>query len=124
MESHRAAFSLAASPFAFIRENEKTGVDMLWLGSWIVLIGFWCYALRLGVFDNRWLSLVFVSLWAIAKFGFPLLGIEGPIYFISFAAILTVIMIFIDLYRSNIGRRNPPKSPLNEIPSAEQEPKN
>jgi len=88
---------------------------MLWLGSWIVLIGFWFYALRLAVRDSRWLSLGFIALWLAAKFGFVQLGIEGPIYFISFAALLTVIMIFIDLYRSKMGMRNPQKNPLDEI---------
>lgn len=88
---------------------------MLWLGSWIVLIGFWFYVLRLAVLDSRWLSLGFISLWVTARFGFVQLGIEGPIYFISFAAILTVIMIFIDLYRSNIGMRNRRNNPLDEI---------
>ncbi len=93
---------------------------MLWLGSWIVFIGFWFYTVRLALFDSRWLSLGFIILWAIARPGFPLLGIEGPIYFISFAAMLTAIMIFIDLYRSNMGLRNPPKNPLDEICLAEK----
>jgi len=88
---------------------------MLWLGSWIVLIGFWFYALRLAVFDSHWLSLGFITLWVLARFGFPQLDIEGPIYFISFAAILTAIMIFIDLYRNHMGMRNPPKNLLDEI---------
>jgi len=94
---------------------------MLWLGSWIVLLSFWFYVLRLALLDSRWLSLGFITLWAIARFSFPQLGIEGPIYFISFAAMLTAIMIFIDLYRSNMGLRNPPKNPLDELSSAEQE---
>ncbi|PCI82156.1 MAG: hypothetical protein COB20_00685 [SAR86 cluster bacterium] len=93
---------------------------MLWLGSWIVFIGFWFYTLRLALLDSRGLSLGFITLWAIARFGFLQLGIEGPIYFISFAAILTAVMIFIDLYRSNMGRRNPPKNPLDEISLVEQ----
>ncbi len=88
---------------------------MLWLGSWIVLISFWFYALRLAAQDSPWLSLGFITLWVVAKFGFPQLGIEGPIYFISFAAILTAIMVFIDLYRSNMGLRNSSKNPLDEI---------
>ena len=96
---------------------------MLWLGSWIVLIGFWFYAVRIALLDSRSLSLGFITLWIIARFGFPQLGIEGPIYFISFAAMLTAIMIFIDLYRSNMGSRNPQKNPLDEISLAEQEPK-
>jgi hypothetical protein len=94
---------------------------MLWLGSWIVFIGFWFYALRLALLDSRWLSLGFIVLWAIARLALPQLGIEGPIYFISFAAMLTVILIFIDLYRSKLGLRNPPKNPLDELSSAEQE---
>jgi hypothetical protein len=94
---------------------------MLWIGSWIVLIGFWFYALRIALLDSRPLSLSFITLWVIARFGFPLLGIEGPIYFISFAAALTATLIFIDLYRSNRGLRNPPKNPLDELSLAKQE---
>ena len=96
---------------------------MLWLGSWIVFIGFWFYAVRIALLDSRSLSLGFVTLWFIAQFGFPQLGVEGSIYFISFAAMLTAIMIFIDIYRSNMGSRNPQKNPLDENSLAEHEPK-
>ena len=57
---------------------------MLCLGSWIALLGFWFYALRLARHDSNYLSLPFISLWFVARFGIPQLGIEGPIYFISF----------------------------------------
>lgn len=88
---------------------------MLWLGSWIVLLGFWFYVLRLAGRDSIYLALAFIILWGIARFGFSQLGLEGPIYFISYSALLTIIMIFIDLYRQNMGLRNPPTNPLEEL---------
>ena len=86
---------------------------MLWIGSWIVLIAFWLYTLRLAMLDSLGLALFFASLWCIARLATPQLGPEGSIYFVSFTALLTVIMIFIDLYRDKMGLRNPLQSPLN-----------
>ncbi|GJM14619.1 MAG: hypothetical protein DHS20C12_30220 [Pseudohongiella sp.] len=88
---------------------------MLWLGSWIVLFSFWFYVIRLALLDGLSLSLFFGCLWCIARFAFPQLGIEGAIYFVSFSALLTSAMIFIDLYRHSMGIRNPQQSPLDEI---------
>lgn len=79
---------------------------MLWLGSWIVFFTFWFYVLRLARLDGYILPLVFVALWCAARFGLPTLGIEGSIYFVSFAALLTAVMIFIDLYRDKMGLRD------------------
>jgi len=84
---------------------------MLWLGSWIVFFGFWFYAVRLGMLDSRWLAFGFVILWICARIGLTQLGSVGSIYFVSFAAMLTAIMCFIDLYRSRMGLRNPQKEP-------------
>ena len=88
---------------------------MLWLGSWIVFIGFWVYALKLAILDSRWLAATFISAWIVARVGFAELGIEGPIYFISFTALLTGVMIFIDLYRHNMGLRKSSQSPVDSI---------
>lgn len=93
---------------------------MLWLGSWIVLLSFWFYVIRLALFDGITLSLYFVCAWCIARFGFPQLGIEGPIYFVSFSALLTSAMIFIDLYRHSMGMRNPQESPLDQIEAVDK----
>ena len=90
---------------------------MLWLGSWIVFIAFWFYTLRLARLDSLSLGIGCAALGTIARFGFPSLGTEGPIYFISFTALLTLIMITIDLYRDKMGLRSPQKSPLDSTES-------
>lgn len=71
-----------------------------------MFFAFWFYVLRLARLDGYILPLVFVALWGAARFGLPSLGIEGSIYFISFAALLTALMIFIDLYRDRMGLRD------------------
>lgn len=83
---------------------------MLWLGSWIVFFAFWFYALRLARLDGYPLAILFIALWCSARFGLPSIGVEGSIYFISFAALLTALMSLIDLYRDKMGLRNKPKS--------------
>lgn len=88
---------------------------MLFAASWIVPIVFWFYVIRLVRFGGRKLPALFAFIWLLGYFGFPRIGIEGGLYFISFEALLTVVMIFVGLYQHQMGKRLPKLSPLEEI---------
>ena len=79
---------------------------MIYVGSWVALIAFWFFAVRLTVKDGIKLTAPFFVLWIAAYFLFPLLGLSGGLYFISFEAVLTLILIFTDQYRSAAKSRN------------------
>ena len=88
---------------------------MLWLFYWIALFAFLLYASRIARRDGLRLPLIFISIWLLGYFGFPLLGIYGNFYFIALQALLSLVMIFIDLYRENSNTRKPPKIPLSSV---------
>ncbi|PCJ28012.1 MAG: hypothetical protein COA96_02290 [SAR86 cluster bacterium] len=88
---------------------------MLFFGDWLTFAGFWFYLFRIFRLDGKKVPLVFACLWAVGYFGLPTIGIEGAIYFISYKAVLTLALMFIDLYRMNMGKRNPPDNPLKDV---------
>ena len=87
---------------------------MLFVANWIVPIVFWFYVIRLVRFGGRTLPALFAFIWLLGYFGFPQIGIEGGLYFISFEALLAVVLIFIDLYRHQMGKQTPKQNPLEE----------
>ena len=88
---------------------------MLFAANWIIPIVFWIYAIRLLQVGGRKLSALFAVTWLLGYFGFPLIGIEGLLYFISFEALLTVALIFITLYLKQMSIRTPIQDPLKEL---------
>jgi len=87
---------------------------MLFAANWIVPLVFWFYVIRLLLNSGRKLPAVFAVIWLLGYFGFPFIGIEGGLYFISFEALLAVVLIFIDLYRHQMGKQTPKQNPLEE----------
>lgn len=67
------------------------------MGS-IALVAFWVFAIRLWAVDGPKIPLIFIGLWLLGLFGFPVLGLSG--FFMSFEAILAVILILIERYKS------------------------
>ena len=88
---------------------------MLFAANWIIPIVFWFYVIRLLRNGRRKLPAVFAAIWLLGYFGFPLIGIEGGLYFISFEALLVVVLIFITIYQHQMGKRTPIENPLEEI---------
>ncbi len=88
---------------------------MLFISDWLTLVLFWLLIARLYRSVKARTVLVFVSLWFGGYFATSLLGIEGPIYFISYKALLCIDLLFIDLYLRKMGKRIPPENPFDEI---------
>ena len=88
---------------------------MLFLASWLTLLVFWLFLLRLFRAGGKKTAAAFVILWFGGYFGFPLLGIEGALYFLSYKALLCLALQFIDIYLTNAGKRTPQENPLNNI---------
>ena len=88
---------------------------MLFAANWIIPIVFWLYAFRLLQIGGPKLPALFAVTWLLGYFGFPLIGIEGPLYFISYEALLSVVLIFIYLYKCQISNRAPVQDPLKEL---------
>ena len=80
---------------------------MLLLGNWIVLIVFWLTLFRLTRVIGYKLPSCFASLWIIAYFGLPALGLYGGLYFLTFESILAVILILLHVYKTQINTKNP-----------------
>lgn len=88
---------------------------MLFISDWFTFLAFWALVVQLFRLDKRKTVTIFVMLWAGAYFGFPLIGIAGAFYFISFKALLCLAMMFIELYLRNVNKGHPRKNPLNKI---------
>lgn len=88
---------------------------MLFLADWAAFIAFWFYIIRIARLDGARLPIIFVSLWLLAYLGFPYIGIEGVLYFTAFEALLTLVLIFVDLYRNNSNARRPRENPLEDL---------
>ena len=85
---------------------------MLFIAHWLVIIVFWFFIIRLLRLDGAVLPSCFAVLWIAGYFLFPLLGIEGGLYFISYGALLTLFLIYVDLTRKHLGWRNKTADPL------------
>ena len=67
----------------------------------IVLIAFWGAVIRLWVADDAKIPLVFIGLWLLGFFGFPML--HWNVYvFLAYEAILAVILIVIERYKETV----------------------
>ena len=78
---------------------------MLIVAYWLVLIVFWFYIVRLLRKDGYKLPTAMTILWLLGFFGFPLIGLEGGLLFISYGAVLSLILIYVDLFRWRMGLR-------------------
>ena len=85
---------------------------MLFVAHWLVIIVFWFFIYRLVKLDGIKLPATFAIFWTAGYFLFPLLGLEGGLYFISYGSILALILIYIDLTRAKLGLRNKAPNPL------------
>ncbi|HYT58763.1 MAG TPA: hypothetical protein VEL06_01245 [Haliangiales bacterium] len=65
----------------------------------IALIAFWGAAIRLWMLDEPKIALVFVALWVVGFFGFPMLHWPGT-FFLAYECILAVILLIIERYKS------------------------
>lgn len=65
----------------------------------IALIAFWGVAIRLWIVDGPKIPLVFIALWALGVFIFPVLHWPGYV-FLVFDCILAVILLIIERYKS------------------------
>lgn len=88
---------------------------MLFLADWLTLLVFWLFVLRLFRSGGTKTAAAFVILWFSGYFGFPLLGIEGALYFLSYKALLCLALQFMDLYLTNMSKRRPQENPLTKI---------
>jgi hypothetical protein len=66
---------------------------------WIVLIAFWGSIYRLWAIDEVKISLVFIFLWLIGFFGFPMLNLNSYV-FLAYEAIMAAILVIIERYKS------------------------
>lgn len=69
-----------------------------------VPIIFWYFVLRMWARYGPGMPLVFVGLWVVAMFGFPLLHLPGLASSLSVIG-LAIAMVLIDKYRSPIPLR-------------------
>lgn len=67
----------------------------------VALIAFWGVAIRLWIVDGPKIPLVFIALWALGFFIFPVLHWPGYV-FLVFDCILAVILLIIERYKSTI----------------------
>jgi hypothetical protein len=65
----------------------------------IALGAFWVVAIRLWIVDGAKIPLIFIALWIVGFFGFPLLHWPGAV-FLVFQCILAVILLLIERYKS------------------------
>ncbi len=96
---------------------------MLLVANWLVIIVFWYFIIQLAHRDGLKVPAFFGMLWISGYFLFPQLGLEGGLYFISYAALLTLIVIYIDMTRERMGARKPKTDPLSEELDASAEEK-
>ena len=67
--------------------------------GWIVLAAFWGVAIRLWIVDGPKIPLIFMGLWLLGLFAFPMLGLSSYL-FMSFQAILAVTLLIIEKYNN------------------------
>ena len=65
----------------------------------IALIAFWALAIRVWILDGPKIPLMFIALWLAGFFVFPILHWSGY-FFLSFEAILAVILLLVERYKS------------------------
>ena len=65
----------------------------------VVLIAFWGVAIRLWMVDGPKIPLVFIALWALGFFIFPMLHWSGY-FFLALECILAVILLIVERYKS------------------------
>ena len=65
----------------------------------IALIAFWGAAIRLWMLDEPKIALVFIALWVLGFFGFPMLHWSGG-FFLAYECILAAILLIIERYKS------------------------
>jgi hypothetical protein len=65
----------------------------------VALLAFWGVAIRLWIVDGPKIPLVFMALWALGFFVFPMLRWSGY-FFLAFECILAVILLLVERYRS------------------------
>jgi len=64
--------------------------------GYLALAAFWVLVIKLWIPDGPKIPLIFIALWILGLFGFPILGWDSGYQFMSFQAILAVIVIVID----------------------------
>lgn len=67
----------------------------------VALIAFWGVAIRLWMVDGPKIPLIFIALWALGFFVFPMLHWSGY-FFWAFECMLTVILLLVERYKSMI----------------------
>lgn len=65
------------------------------------MIAFWGAVYRLWVTDDAKIPLVFIGLWLLGHFGFPMLHWNGYV-FLAYEAILAVILVIIERYKEMV----------------------
>ena len=88
---------------------------MLFLAHWLVIIVLGFYVIQLARKDGPTLPACIAALWLLGYFAFPRLGLEGGLYFITYGAVLCLILIYVDLIREKMGNRNKRSEP--DIPA-------
>ena len=64
-----------------------------------LIIVFWAVAIRLWTVDGPKVPVLFIMIWILAFFGFPLLGLTAPL-FMAFEAMLIAILLMVERYKS------------------------
>jgi len=65
----------------------------------VALIAFWGVSIRLWAVDGAKIPLIFIAVWLLGFFGFPILHWSG-MFFLAFECILAVILLIIERYKS------------------------
>jgi hypothetical protein len=68
--------------------------------GFIALLAFWGVAIRLWIVDGPQIPLVFIGMWALAYYVFPIL--HWSLFFLTFEAILTVILLIVEKFKSSM----------------------
>lgn len=87
---------------------------MLFIAHWLVIFVFWFFLAQLARKDGYKLPAFFALLWIVGYVLFPSLGLSGGLYFTSYGAVLSLILIYVDMTRENMGLRHKNTSPLEE----------
>jgi len=87
---------------------------MLFLASWLVFFLFWYFVYRNTIKYGPKLSLAVALVWFCGFIGNTFIGIVGPLYFTSLQALLCVVLICFDSYKSKTQ-----KTPLPEEAKSE-----
>lgn len=89
---------------------------MLFIAHWLVIIVFWFYVVQLMRKDGLKIPLLVAAFWIAGYFVLPGIGLEGGLYFISYGAILSVLLLLIDLVREKMGLRKSGRDALADEP--------